>query len=187
MGQGILGEGSAQAEAQRPEFGPIQGPSQRPVGGANSQKDSHLGISRILRQSRILAHNWAPVLSSEALDMGLPKTEGVSSPIAPQTKSWQRMWEGEEGHCGGQEPLEADRAEYCSPHTGRVTRGSPATYVNPCLHDKGDKCGLTVFVCTKIKLDNIESSSHSSLMEMELWLWCGFISEEKERKHQVIN
>lgn len=31
MGQGILGEGSAQAEAQRPEFGPIQGPVKGPT------------------------------------------------------------------------------------------------------------------------------------------------------------
>lgn len=79
MGQGILGEGSAQAEAQRQSLGLFRAllrvprSAKRPVGGADPQKDSHRGISRILRQSRILAHNWAPVFSSEALDMGLPK------------------------------------------------------------------------------------------------------------------
>lgn len=86
--------------------------------------------------------------------MGLLKTKEVPSLIVPQTKSWQRMWEGEEGHCGSQEPLEADKAEYSSPHTGRVTRSPPATSVNLCPHNESDKHGLTVFVCMKIKLDN---------------------------------
>lgn len=101
------------------------GPAKRPVGGAGPQKDSHQDISRFLR------HNSGP--GTGPVLRGPRQSQDCQRPKAFLFLSPQSLWEEEEGQCGGQEPLGADRPEHYSLLTRCVTRGPPTTSLNLCV------------------------------------------------------
>lgn len=111
MRQGILAEGAGQLWHQ--EAGPVHGPVKGPVGEQTLRRI----VTRTAAGPEGTAQSWTPVLSSEAPDrVRTAKDPRCALSYSPQTRSEQSMWEGEEGQCGSEEPLEVDSPESYSPH-----------------------------------------------------------------------